>query len=81
MLINSQNFHNLGVEEDGPMPQQESINHVKVVEIPYMLSNEQEQAVYEIRQRCSIDTNGITSYLQVLQYLSTIVDTMSSNMP
>ena len=76
MLTNSQDFQNLGVDEDGPMPQEDSINNVEVAEIPYMLSNEQEQAVYEIRQRYSTDTNGITSYLQVLQYLSATVDIM-----
>ena len=79
MLTNSQDFQNLGVDEDGPVPQDESINNVEVAEIPYMLSNEQEQTVYEIRQRCSTDTNGITSYWQVLQYLSTIADSMSNN--
>ena len=72
----SQDFQNLGVDEDGPMPQDDSIHNVEVAEIPYMLSNEQEQAVYEIRQKYSTDTNGITSYLQVLQYLSMIVDIM-----
>ena len=51
VLTNSQDFQNLGVDEDGPMPQEDSINNVEVAEIPYMLSNEQEQAVYEIRQR------------------------------
>ena len=79
VLTNSQDFQNLGVDEDGPVPQEESINNVEVAEIPYVLSNEQEQTVYEIRQRCSTDTNGITSYLQVLQYLSTVVESMSSN--
>ena len=76
VLTNSQDFQSLGVDENGPMPQEDSINNVEVAEIPYMLSSEQEQAVYDIRQRYSTDANGITSYLQVLQYLFTIVNIM-----
>ena len=75
VLVDRQDFEGLGVEEDGPVPQLQSSNSVEVAEIPFQLTQEHELSVLEIRQRYSTDTNGITCYLQVLQYLSSILET------
>ena len=74
VLTDRQDVDNLGVEEDGPVPQEQSVNNVEVAEIPFDLTDEQERVVFQIRQRFSTDTNGIACYLQVLQYLSSILD-------
>ncbi len=74
VLTDRQDVDNLGVEEDGPVPQEQSVNNVEVAEIPFDLTDEQERVVLQIRQRFSTDTNGIACYLQVLQYLSSILD-------
>lgn len=69
VLADRQEFENLGVEEDGPVLQLQSINNVEISEIPFELTEEQEMGVSEIRQRHSTDINGIACYLHVLQYL------------
>lgn len=76
VITNRQQLENLGVDEDGPVPQQQSVsvNHVEVPELQYNLTDEQERVVHEIRQRFSTDTNGISCYLEVLQYLSSVLD-------
>ena len=74
VLTDRQEFEDLGVEEDGPVPQQQSVNNVEVAETPFDLTEEQERAVLQIRQRYSTDTNGIACYLEVLQYLSSILE-------
>ena len=74
VLTDRQDFEDLGVEEDGPVPQQQSVNNVEVAETPFDLTEEQERAVLQIRQRYSTDTNGIACYLEVLQYLSSILE-------
>ncbi len=74
VLTDRQDVDNLGVEEDGPVPQEQSVNNVEVAEIPFDLTDEQERVVLQIKQRFSTDTNGIACYLQVLQYLSSILD-------
>ena len=74
VLTDRQEFEDLGVEEDGPAPQQQSVNNVEVAETPFDLTEEQERAVLQIRQRYSTDTNGIACYLEILQYLSSILE-------
>ena len=73
VLLNRQDVDFLGVDEEGPIPKAQTANNVEVAEIPYDLTNEQEEAVEEIRQRCSLDVDGITCYLQVLQYIASVL--------
>ena len=74
ILTGTEDIQYLGVDEDGPVPQEQSVNSVEVPEIPYQLSSEQEAAVQEIYQGFSMDINGINCYLQVLQYISSIIE-------
>ena len=71
VLLNRQDIDFLGVDEEGPIPEAQTANNVEVAEIPYNLTNEQE-AIEEIKQRCSSDVDGITCYLRVLQYISSV---------
>ena len=73
VLTDRQEFENLGVEEDGPV-QLQSVNNVEVAETQFDLTEEQDRAVLQIRERYSTDTNGIACYLEVLQYLSSILE-------
>ena len=73
VLTARQEFENLG-DEDGPAPQLQSVNNVEVAETQFDLTEEQERVVLQIRERYSTDTNGIACYLDVLQYLSSILE-------
>ena len=73
VLTNREDLENLGVDEDGSIPQEQSSNNVEVAEIPYHLTNEEGVVIFDIRQSFR-EANGITCYLQVLQYLSSIID-------
>ena len=74
VITDRQQLDNLGVDEDGPVPQHQSVNYVTVPEIEYGLTDEQERVVHEMRQRFVTDTNGILCYLEVLQYVPSILD-------
>ena len=65
VLSNRQDVDFFGVDEEGPVPLEQTTNNVEVAEIPYDLTNVQAEAVDEIRQRYSTDVDGITCYLQV----------------
>ena len=49
VLVDRQDFVNLGAEEDGPVPQLQSSNRAEVAEIPFQLTQEHEFSMFEIK--------------------------------
>jgi hypothetical protein len=51
VLTDRQDVDNLGVEEDGPVPQEQSVNNVEVAEVPFDLTDQQERVVLQIQTK------------------------------
>ena len=72
VINNQQELDNIGVDEEGPVPelQSASVDRVQVPQQHYILTHEQQIVIDEIRHIFSTDTDGTYCYLQ---YLSSVL--------